>query len=491
MISRWDAAGEGLMRRGPEAQGKNLMGRALLSLVLAVLYLAAAEIFMRNSPIRVFGLRPPSILRSSGLMQKHEAVVAPSRASMPTPDSREALKRVNALFKELAEGKRKRLRAAYYGDSLIEGDHITSSLRRLFQKDLGGRGVGFVRVASPISHYRTSIRQKCGKGWRFTALSQHKQEGPYGVSGAWTMLPADSDESWVEFKGGLGKSKEDLAPAVLYYGTTRRKGGLSRAVTVTCRSDHETKTFRLDGKEPVNRLVVMENSAPRLEMKFSGSGDLPIFGVSFEGEEGFLLDSFPLRGLQGDELASIPAGNLECFQKCLKYDLVILHFGVNVIYPDRIYYESYGKRLGNSLAHLARCFPEATLVLVSAADRGIKTEEGIVSNPHLPFIIEAQRKAATEAGAAFMDLFATMGGEGTVARWAKEEPPLVRKDCTHFSAHGSERIAVMVANFLTGKNGPVNEPDSPDRSDPQGREGAEEKGAGPLEAGQLAGIHAF
>ncbi|MCF8363930.1 MAG: hypothetical protein K9G70_15055, partial [Prolixibacteraceae bacterium] len=51
---------------------------------------------------------------------------------------------LDSLFVKLAQLDEKPLRVIYYGDSQIEGDHITYSFRKSLQEKFGGRGIGFL-----------------------------------------------------------------------------------------------------------------------------------------------------------------------------------------------------------------------------------------------------------------------------------------------------------------------------------------------------------
>jgi hypothetical protein len=44
---------------------------------------------------------------------------------------------------QLKTTKKGKIRIAYFGDSMIEGDLLTQTLRKLLQKEFGGYGVGF------------------------------------------------------------------------------------------------------------------------------------------------------------------------------------------------------------------------------------------------------------------------------------------------------------------------------------------------------------
>jgi len=67
---------------------------------------------------------------------------------------------------ELKSGKKKRkIRVAYLGDSIIEGDLLTQTFRRLLQKEFGGSGVGFVPITSQVSKFRQSVLASYSTNW--------------------------------------------------------------------------------------------------------------------------------------------------------------------------------------------------------------------------------------------------------------------------------------------------------------------------------------
>ncbi|MEZ5067654.1 MAG: hypothetical protein R2847_03850 [Bacteroidia bacterium] len=67
-------------------------------------------------------------------------------------------------LKNLSKGKQK-IRVAWFGDSMIEGDLVTQDFRKLMQKQFGGNGVGYVPVTSPVAQFRQTIRQTFSDDW--------------------------------------------------------------------------------------------------------------------------------------------------------------------------------------------------------------------------------------------------------------------------------------------------------------------------------------
>ena len=59
-----------------------------------------------------------------------------------------------------------------------------------------------------------------------------------------------------------------------------------------------------------------------------------------------------------------------------------------------------------------------------------------------------QRRVARETHCAFLNLFAAMGGEGTMARWHEGRKHLVGADLTHPNAEGAETVGTLIYTAL-------------------------------------------
>jgi lysophospholipase L1-like esterase len=59
-----------------------------------------------------------------------------------------------------------------------------------------------------------------------------------------------------------------------------------------------------------------------------------------------------------------------------------------------------------------------------------------------------QHRVARETGCAFLNMFAAMGGEGTMARWHEGKKHLVGGDLTHPNAEGAEAVGGILYDAL-------------------------------------------
>lgn len=54
----------------------------------------------------------------------------------------------------MKKGEEVKIRTGYFGDSMIEGDLLTQTLRDLLQKEYGGSGVGYLPIYSKVASFR-------------------------------------------------------------------------------------------------------------------------------------------------------------------------------------------------------------------------------------------------------------------------------------------------------------------------------------------------
>jgi len=70
-----------------------------------------------------------------------------------------ALQKFNEKLIALSEGKKVKIRIAWFGDSQIEGDFITQDIREQLQNYFGAqKGVGYVPISSVSSDFRRTAK---------------------------------------------------------------------------------------------------------------------------------------------------------------------------------------------------------------------------------------------------------------------------------------------------------------------------------------------
>ena len=84
--------------------------------------------------------------------------------------------------------------------------------------------------------------------------------------------------------------------------------------------------------------------------------------------------------------------------------------------------KGYADAYAIALAKLRAGAPEASCLVLGPLDQAIRTRGEIISKPMLTRLIAIQQRVSTEAGCAFWDARAAMGGEGGFKRFGPAAP---------------------------------------------------------------------
>ncbi len=335
-----------------------------------------------------------------------------------------ALKGLMDKLYELKTGHKKKIRIAYLGDSMIEADLITQTLRKLLQKEFGGEGVGFVPVASPSSKIRTTIRHSYSDNWKEDNFKSNSGNHHLYISGhsfhgagAWVNI---IDETIPDSTTAIEKSLIC--------------GHLDNKLAIAVADSEHT----IEPAAEVNRILLGSNTAHAVSIH-SPTDALPVYGLSFESETGVIVDNFSFRGISGVEFASLDSTFLHSIAENNPYDLIILQYGINQMFdPEATNYSWYHKIMTPSIRKLKKAFPASEFLLVSTADRAFRYGDDYKTAVGIDSLIKVQAALAFENNLGFYNLYQSMGGYGTIVEWANADPALANKDYVHPNRRGAE-----------------------------------------------------
>jgi len=340
----------------------------------------------------------------------------------------------------LEKTKKGSVRIAYFGDSMIESDLIVQDIRKDYQKKFGGQGIGFVPLSSLSPYFNGSIRYEYSPEWNTYCdlCLKNSSSSSLGISGYVSFVNAGSS-IWTSYKRGFFS----LAHPRLFYG----KSNNSDAKMVVTIDNDVIDSVQLKPTGILNKHSL--DSWPReLKFQFDNAESIPFYGVDFSGGSGVNIDNFALRSNSGLPLGKLNTTLMNAFQREFNYDLIVLQFGANVLNPEKTEYDWYANRMILVVNHLKICFPGADILIISQPDKSMKYGTEIKTDTTLAALIRAQEKYARNTGSAFLDLFQLMGGEGSMVRWANENPSLARSDYTHFNEKGAKKIGNLIFEKL-------------------------------------------
>lgn len=365
---------------------------------------------------------------------------------IPKKIAKDSINRLSDFFDELEKLEKTGdglIRIGYFGDSMTDGDFIVQDLRLLFQEMLGGVGVGFVPINSESAGSRGSIRHTYSNNWKTQSyLNVKKPTKPFGVSGQ-VFFAKNPQNTWVKYEAPY---KKEMPSPVLFFGKSGNKEGF---IEIICDGDTTKITQPLQGDKLLNIIRLADKNVSSVKLNFVKSDSIPIYGINFDSGNGVFVDNFSSRGNSGLPLSLLDASLMNLFDKKLgTYELIVLHFGANVLNYGSLDYKWYEKGMEKVINQLRACFPSASLLVISTADKSSKVNTEMKTDKAVVPLANAQQSYAQKNQAGFINLYELMGGEGSMRQWVEANPPMASKDYTHFNARGSKKVAQLIFDEL-------------------------------------------
>lgn len=340
---------------------------------------------------------------------------------------------------QLETNKKGKARIAYFGDSMTDGDMIVQDVRTQFQSVFGGEGVGFVNITSESAASRGSISHEFSTNWK--SQSYLKTKSPlrsFGVNGSVFFVKDTANPTWVKYKAGRNGFSSTLNNPTLFYGSSNNKKGMLRQVL-----GKDTIYKKLSANAILNTTQI-GTSVINVKVNFINSDSIPFYGFNFDNGKGIHVDNFSSRGNSGLPLGSFNIDLMNAFQQKLGYDLIILQFGTNVLNYGSLNYSWYERKMTSVVKHVKQCFPGAAILIITTADKSTKYDMQMKSDSAVAPLIMAQKRYAVKSEAGLVNLFALMGGDGSMVKWVENVPAKANKDYTHFNHRGAKEIAQLI-----------------------------------------------
>ena len=350
----------------------------------------------------------------------------------------------------------RQVRIMYYGDSQIEGDRITSFLRLVLREGRNGTGPGLFLPQMPVM-YTKSVYIRSSSNWkRYNYLSyktgeiSHNDLGPfmafcrYIPEGQMTTLPV---KAWIRIVPSKLADSAALSFDLLRIFYRNPLDAINIQVKA---DDFPLIADTLETNPGINEFTCQLYNSKNVLIEFSGRVSPDIYGISIESKTGIIVDNIPQRGSAGLEFTMVDQENLKEVYGILSPDLLVLHYGLNIVKNVRENYSYYERGLYRQLSLLKSISPGTKFLVVGVTDMAAGEGDSLRSYPNIPAINNAQKNAAKQAGAIFWDSYNAMGGASSIIRWANMRPQLAQKDYVHFTNQGADTISrMMIADLFT------------------------------------------
>lgn len=341
-----------------------------------------------------------------------------------------ALQKFNEKLIALSEGKNVKIRIAWFGDSQIEGDFITQDIRELLQNYFGQqKGVGYVPITSVSSDFRKTA--KVFATGDVSADNFKKQDHNAGLF--FSGYSFYSNNLDIDFRDNVKKGSTQITQKWLLYG---KGDSISVKINDSVRKYPANKEF--------NRLMIGSGVSNKAKFTVS-SKHTPIFGLSSEPSSGIVLDNFSFRGITGVELKKINSNLLAELSQSGYYDLIVFQYGVNLMFkPNDTNYDYYYRGMRPVLQKFKNNMPNTEFLLFSCSDRAFNYDGTWKTAVGIDSLIQIQARLAYDNDIPFYNFYKSIGGNGTIVKWADSTVQYANKDYIHFNFRGAKAAAKTI-----------------------------------------------
>ena len=338
------------------------------------------------------------------------------------------------FFVMLDSAKTTPVRVTYYGDSQIEIDRFSCTLRETLQSRFGGGGIGYVPFKNVGTYTSTTSVSPVPATTHAYGTPDMKGSGDnYGMAAMASPLGGG-----VTLRVSTTKAEAYAHSHDFTRFTVMGRGNFSISAC--------GKTASVSSPGKASRATVVFPATTEAAVSVSGSGTL--YGVLVDGDNGVAVDNIPMRGCSGTIFRTINADNLREHYSACNVGLIIMQYGGNVMpyIKEGQSLENYAANLGKQIAYLHEISPKSKILFVGPSDMATRKSGAWVTYPVLPQVVEAIKKVANENDAAYWDIYGVMGGQNSMSKWVSEN--LAGPDRIHFTKKGAEKVAQRLSDAL-------------------------------------------
>lgn len=337
---------------------------------------------------------------------------------------------------QLEQTKKGRVNIAHIGDSHIQADIFSGSVRQKLQLKFGNAGRGLIfpyRVAK--SNEPTSYKTITNVVWDAKRNVFYDKPLPIGISG-FTVETKDTLAEinlMVKDQPGLGYMFNKFT---LFHEKTVNNYDISicddlnceRAVFKPVAVPNSSFVSELMFDKPVRQLYIRNRVVDTTLQKSTR-----IYGMMLENDSAGVL--YNMIGVNGAEYKHYNMSKyfLQQFAH-LNSDLVIISLGTNEAFYAGFDKDQFYRNIDTLVTNLKNVNPNVCVLLTTPADSYKKSKKGRIKNPEMKVAKETVIRYATEHNLAYWDLYEVMGGFGSMGKWYTAK--LSAKDRVHFSGRG-------------------------------------------------------
>ncbi|MCF0221962.1 MAG: hypothetical protein HUK19_06685 [Fibrobacter sp.] len=364
------------------------------------------------------------------------------------------------LHLQLAELDSNVVHILHYGDSQLEEDRISATIREDLQEEFGGAGPGMMPPVLTIPSQTTS-HSISGDLKRYILFGPKDEEATHNRYGPLAQF-ADLDGS-ASITIKKRKERRDNFPHVGGYSTVKVLAGKRGNLNLKLVYEQTTYEQAPEGADsataanPPKKIVKnVEAAAPVVEKmnklnvytwklpdttstaRIYLSGNAEIYAISADGAYGVAVDNVAMRGSSGTIFHRIDSELLAESYKAMNARLIIMEYGGNLVPGTNSSNIEWTKKIiTRQIQAIQKANPDADILFIGPADMAKQVDGQWKTYPALNLTIKTLREVALENGLAYWDMHRVMGGNGSMMKWVKKEPALGFTDHIHFTRRGA------------------------------------------------------
>ncbi len=406
-----------------------------------------------------------------------EAALNPAPAAGPALSDTAALAPFFGALADLQAGRRKDpVTILQIGDSHTAADLIASSIRARLQARFGEAGRGVMPPGVPFNGYgprQVDVQQS--DGWKLESSFPSPGGGAFGLTG-WRLTSTRPGATVTMTADPEARFDQAMICAA--------SGPGAGLLNVTAGDAHEVMALAAPTAVPVCRAFHFAAAQSRLEIASDGGPVTLLSFATFRDKPGVSLSNLGVSGTQLSDFAARDDATVGAELKAYAPDLIVMAFGTNEGFAPTLDIAAYQALVQAQIQRLKRLAPQASVLLLGPPDGALVRpdipEDGIhnanfscaqlspseiadypqlvadkspalarwYEPPALAMVRQAQRSAATTAGAAYWDWDARMGGACSSHRLSRPDVKLMRGDHIHFTNDGGELIGGLLTDDL-------------------------------------------
>jgi len=351
---------------------------------------------------------------------------------------------IQPFFRKLEETSCRRLNILHIGDSHVQFDLITGTIRNRLQKAFGDGGRGMIFPLS-ILHTNTAYDYSTSYtgSWATAKSVQRRPQLALGVSGA-TIRTADSGASfkfrfhkqWHSIRKDFRKVKIFCKQHPESFDIAVKFSDEHPPITIDC-SDSTCSPF-----VEVELPIASSNLEFLIQKNKPSQRFFECYGVSVESvhDQGVLYHSV---GINGVGLSGILKQKLLPQQiRAINPDLVVVDLGVNDLVPFRTDMNYQEKKLQRLVNYIRDNSPKSSILITGTQDsyrRGVNIGE-------CAEYAQVVQRVAKKNKCAFYNFYDVGGGALSMNDWRRNR--LAQPDRLHLSSKGYQVKGRLYANAL-------------------------------------------